>query len=49
MFLALERKFPHFIEPERPLPHSQQLTTYPCPEEDQTSQLNFMLFLKDPL
>jgi hypothetical protein len=34
----LIKKFPHFIEPEDSLPHSQQPATYSHPEPDQSPE-----------
>jgi hypothetical protein len=40
--------FPHFMEPEGSLPHSQELFTCPYPEPDQSSPHQPILSLQDP-
>ena len=44
----LVKKFPHFMEPEGSLLHSQMPATYPCPEPARSSPYPHIPLLEDP-
>jgi hypothetical protein len=46
--LHLVKKFPHFMEPEGSLPHSQVPATCLYPEPTQSSPYPHILLLEDP-
>ena len=46
--VQLIRNSPHFMEPEGSSPHSQEPTTFPCPEPDRFSPCPTILLLEDP-
>jgi len=46
--LSLSRNFPHFMEPEGSLPHSQDPATCPYSELAQSSPCHPIRFLEDP-